>query len=768
MGSLIRVEPSIIPFPPTYISGKTSYSITIINDSGQTLHYHWKNFATPQEDQEALNKVDIYDSEQRNKYSRVLDFSSRIFQPHFYTGEIWPHHREIVTIDFCPEVADAYTETAYLEDDFSQSRLPVTFKGIGLPPDSHFDYDSINIGHVYLDSVCEYDTYLINDGKVVIHFSLQERTVDRLKFEFTPSSGTIPIHEKQKIHVKFYATAVRQFSETFYFLVRGSVRFFPSICFTGKVLGPDAHISNRHLSFGDVSYGFLYKKTFDIENNSEIPFNYQLQLLQDTSYSPREFHIYPLEGNIPKYGKQQIVVEFVPITLQQYDVRLNLNILNVGDNIDTIYLTANCLSPILRVKKTNVNFDHIFIGHKYTKPLQLVNESTMAGKYEFILPDGTGSQGELSVSKIYGVINPSQTQDIDINFTPTVLGPIKILGYIRIFGSNDPPIPFTITGSSTGPNLIFQPERLYFGSIQVLSHIPQKLTISNDSLIDAKFTAEIQASNTCFSVEPTSGIIAGGDKLVLTVYADLDDTVAFSAKLALNVENLSPILIDIVATGIGTPIRASIDLSEINYDYILTVQPAIKTFTIKNYGRRQQEIRWTIGKAKVDKVDPSTFSFKVVPEQVVINTNQQVEFQMIAQGSAPCSFNVNVQCHGTVGRQRVDLFQPLIKGIIIKPLLQFSKQMISFVHTHDSAKEESLPKTKANPGPSAMLLPLYSETLTAKNLVKLPLTVDIDVSEPFSVSPNSFVLDPGDTIELTVSFNSGYKEDFTSETIIKK
>lgn len=763
----IGIEPQTVLFPSTFISVTSRFSIKIVNYGDKIMHYRWCKYSNDKEEKETIDSYDIYNAKQRNELATLCDFKSDVYTINPLKGEIWPKRSEISTIEFTPQVAHEFIEHAYLLDIDSNVRYQVTFKGQGLPPEARFDSDTINVGQIPLETVSQYEVVLRNTGKVEVDYEIRQNNKSGLKFEFFPSTAKIPVGGSQKISIKFYAIHVGQFTESFLFIFRGSIDFHPSFTIYGKVVGPDYIISPKVINFEEISYGFLYTKTFEIENRSDIAFDYKLRFLQDSTFSPREFTIIPSEGTISKYSKQIVTVEFIPITIMKYSVQLALDIMKVGKAITIIPIYANCLCPTISLQESDISFDQIFIQKEYEKKLVLINESDYPAKFEFILPEETNvSQARISVAKVRGTILGKQELPITLFITPLILGPINLTGYIRIYGSDDPPIQFTIRATSTGPSINLSTNAIHFGNVTVLKNNASKVVISNNSLIKAVLTTSIQSETNVFSCEPTSAEIEPNEQLTLKVIATLDDTIYFTGKLILNFVNLNPIKVDLTATGIGSTIVSSVPMDEVNFGYILNELKNPFNFQITNHGRRPQELRWTQSKPKIDERALNSFQFNIVPETVVIGPHSTIDYQFVASSSIPTNFSVLVTCNATLGRSRIELFKPSIKGAVIKPLLQFSQKEVEFVHRHDAYAEEKV--STSQKVPSVELMPSQQKTVTVTNQVKIPLKISIDVSSPFSVQPNKIELQPQESIEIKIVFNASFKQDFISEVINRK
>ena len=146
----------------------------------------------------------------------------------------------------------------------------------------------------------------------------------------------------------------------------------PSILLHRRVVGPTFSSSVRRLDFGKVSYGFLYKKTLDIENKSEIPFDYKISLSHNGRFQRREASISLQVGTINKYATQTIKIEFIPETQQNYELELYVDVDKFQEKMITIPISAECIAPPVKIVSDKIDLGNVFIGAPYE------------GKYEYI------------------------------------------------------------------------------------------------------------------------------------------------------------------------------------------------------------------------------------------------------------------------------------------------------------------------------------------------------------------------------------------------
>lgn len=763
----IRIEPSCITFPNTYISAVSQYTLTIYNDGNETLNLLWRRYSSKEEEKIALDKIDQTDSTERQEKVEELQYISEIFRVDLSPIEIWPHSSKQILVKYQPELAQPYCETAYLYSEKFEERIPVQFNGLGLPPDAIFNVSAVNIGHVVLDSILDYKIVLQNVGQVDVDFNYSSDVPKT--FTFSPSSGHIPIGGSMEIIATFTANFVGSFNEEFEFKIKGAIKNFPRVNFYGRVVGPSYTINTKAIAFGDVSFGFIHTKTFEIENKSDIPFDYTFVLEYNGEFSGREFAITPISETIGKYGKQTVKIEFIPTKIQKYNLKMHMNIARFGQGLVSIPISANCICPEISLSQPVVDLGNVFIGYQYTGSVTLVDNTEFPAKFEYVdINDASKLQADIEIVKHNGQIDQRSKTDFVFKFTPRQLGPLNIIQYINILGSVEKPLTFCIKAVGIGPAISLNQQQINWGSIPVLKKSTQKLILSNNGKIVANFKAMIECDQNVFTLATPKGIILPNESFTSEINAYLDDNTEFKGKLIFEFENLSPITVPLRAKGVGTAVSADIPMDTIDFGYIYANQQITKTITFTNKGRKPQEIRFTLTKPRLDTDDKNCFSFKVIPDSEVIEKNESAEFTIVMNCTRPINFSMNMQVNSSQGRQREELFSPLVKGMFVKPIVNFSSQMLEFKHLHDIQKEKEYLENTNQKTPSPALLTDEEKTLVITNNSKLPLTLNLDCPEPFSCSLNHFTLQPKESKDCVVTFSTAFKTDFACETISKK
>lgn len=846
--SPISLEPSDPVFPPTYISIASKTVLHLVShDTKNVQHYEWRQCASNEEENDILQNTDILDPEQRQKIQSNHLFNSDSLRITPLSGSIWPSGKEAIFAEFRPQKPGIQRVTAYLYNIETQRRIPYTFECQGIPATAQFNISQINLGHISLDNRYEYKIILTNTGEIPLDFKLFDYQIQsHLKIELTPEKGHLNVGDSCDIYILVDANHVGQFNETFQYKILSSIYGqtsyednqyddfqtspMPSITIYGKVIGPTFDISQTKIDFGTVSYGFSYVQKFEIRNKSEIPLDYNLNLVPDKSFELREFKISPNCGTVAKFSTQTIEVNFLPISVKKYSVRLNMDSDKFEEKLYSMVITANCFCPEISIKEPMIDLGALFKDYKYTSTIKLLNNTKYPAKYEYIDDDDQGVvEAKIDLGKFSGVIAANGISEIPIYITPNQLGFLKVSRYIRIFGNENDPLMFTINCLCTGPNIKMsvqekenkvveindddeEPSKkspskskkstkkesqnsttketneevktgkvdvVDFGLIKVLQEHENILDIFNDSLISAPFTCRLEnspKSPNAFSISMTEGEIQPGETLHFPIKANLIDILTYKAKLTFSFKLLSPITVNVTAKGKGSAIVSSINMELIDMQYLFTGSSIYKQFQLKNFSKREQEVKWQNTQLVKPTIEQTTseiahFSYSIEPEDLVIKPGELVNYTIRFDSNNPCKFEFSPQCDVMVEKHKLLLFKPLIKGEFVKPAIEFNQNQVVFQYIHDIQKEEQISASMTSRNvisPSLGLLQPISIENSVRNLSRLPLEISAFVDEPFVLSQSEFLLNEQETETFEITFDPRFKKDFTSQTIDTK
>jgi hydrocephalus-inducing protein len=796
----IQMSTDCLTIPKTFISLERQGIVKVTNNSDSTVRYSWKNNETEEQDHELRQRMSRNDGLQRKLFAssapggtrgqaahdhratasgggrrgslgltaagvpaseRPFLFDNDVFTIEPIEGAIPAKGSREFVVTFNPQLATQYFATAHLDIQGVRDRIPLAIKGTGLGPQCALSFDSLDLGDIFINSVHQYEVMLENRGSIEAKYALMpQQTLFGPKFKFTPQSGTIAAGSTQPLSISFCSDIIGIVSETFKIHVSGSGNEL-ELHFKGRVIGPTFHFDVEEIDYGNVSYNFYHRKEFQLINTSEIPMRFHLRVPEDGQHARKEFEVIPATGSILPHGKQKIAVEFCSNTVQEYNAHLVVDIDEVGDNLDSLPIKATCIVPDIVVSRDALDFGHCFVGYPYSLDVELRNDTALSAKYEFILPaedDPIRKKAEIvvgsgDVKERKGIVGARSTQRLKITLTAKMIGNVHLPLFVRILGSERAPHHIAISAKVTGPKIDVQPKSLDFGSVEVLTETIKPIVITNDSPIAATFTARLNTKHPPnvqppFTLKQTEGTIKAHSTAHLHVIANLDEAMKFTDELVLTVQNNQETeIIALTATGRGFTLVPDIPMDLVEFGDLFTTVPVKKTFTLRNRGRKPQQIQWANERGKVKEGDAPVV-FNITPERATINGKSEETFTIEGLSQVKGIFTEKFSCKLSQSHKLV--FKATVQGNFQPPLLQYSTNQLAFNYVYSSE------------GPPSFV---SSRPLTMKNVSPLDLHFSLKINKsateasPFSIDQQDFELKKGESSVVNISFDAAYRGD---------
>jgi hydrocephalus-inducing protein len=880
-GSGIDVEvgmvSSSIIMEPTYISLSSYKKVKIFNRSGIPVKYSWKAFASVEEEQmerkrllteldrmESIEREDILEAEfaeddsdlssdddadvdtgaygaaraaalsaLKRKYKNLrkavhddlfLFNADENFKVDPFQGELWPDSELDVIVTFLPSIASEYVSEIFLDITGQTQRAVLNLRGVGIGPKAMFSYDMLDIGDVFLGSKHSYKLSLQNQGDIPAHYQLQpidQAQHERPSFKFSPPAGTLAVGDTHVLDIDFTSDILGEFSEKFTFNLRGSSESL-SVHFKGHVVGPTFHFDAEELDFGRVSFEFLHSKNLCLYNTSEIPMEFRLRVPQDGKMTDKEFEVIPSSGSVLPGGKQNIRVDFISTTAKMYEYFLTVDVKGVGEGLCSIPILAECAVPDVKLVTTILDYESCFLRHPYTQEIVLKNHSVdLRSRFEVLPQDKhTKALAEFTTSTQRGIIEPASEIIIDLSLTCYRLGSVKLPVYVRISGSERPPLLPMVQAVAVGPVITADLDVIDWKKISCLCHVTKTITLTNESLIPAPYQAVIKNLRSKFTVgpplqqdskrsaslldddddvAPALGIIADNDdnidaqeeqrvpgegllapgaseKIVIT--CNLDDTTRHKDTLTIIVAEGEPLTVGLVARGTGTTMHCDEDIGMIDFGFQFTNGICSRKFLLENKGRRSQQLNWvntTIKKA--------------------IAARRHAEHKAKLEAAAAEKAGIKRKKKKRPSKDIKAIFSVSPDSIELKPrtacYFEFTGAIASPAECEEvlvcearvGNEQKSQPVfntlVKAifidpllEPSTRAMSfeyqyepevpLAFKKQPLTLKNISELPLEFTLQTAVPFNVDAYEFSLEPGESASLNVEFDPGWNDDRTT------
>ncbi|XP_069073573.1 hydrocephalus-inducing protein homolog [Pleurodeles waltl] len=833
----VRLDKNSLMVEKTYLSMANQRTVTISNRSDIIAHFQWKTWATQEEEDQQKSRfwtsLQTEEEEETNRFlsecgadplmrerlsilSRTFHnrkktvqrdamlFTDNIFIVEPVEGDVWPNSSVDVNVIFKPQEAKVYQCTIYCDITGRETRLPLRIKGEGMGPQLRFNFDQLDIGKVFVNSLHSYEVILTNKGSIDAIFTLlPPSTALGSSFTFDPNEGIVLPGGHQAIQISFSTTILGEFNEEFKFEIDGSPE---PISFTirGCVIGPTFHFSVPALNFGDMSFGFPRTLKVSLHNTSLVPLTFNLRVPMDGTgepsvmscdqilekeraawmmehqgdTKPTEFSITPSSGTIRPQGNLNIQVTLCANYVKKYELAMVVDVEGIFDEVLALPITARCTAPSLRLETPVLRFGRCFLQYPYQQTVTLVNDSDLPGCYGILPQDPSENPAVLYSSPIpRGIIDPHSTEEIPLVVEAQVTGELDIKAHIAVFGQKEPLLEVRMMCTGEGPVVHVTPEEMNFGGIPVLTDVSRTLLLSNQSYIPARFIAKMVRSRSQWRIEPSEGVVPPEANVALTLVANLDDTLRFQDKVCLAIENSNVYTVPVQATGTGTTITTDrLFAPVLNLGSHFSAGPCRYHFTMMNRGRRTHQLYWmtegfpqfrkrnhlpTAGNKSKNSslnLEPPNPVFRLSPSRVELNPGQSIDVVLEGSTDSPKLVKEKLICHAIIGKQsgKERIMSVDVTCEFIAPIIHLSAKQLNFY-------VEKLPGHE--------LIPKY-EPLILKNISSLPLSIFLSLKDPFSICDmenqmipadiQPAVLEIGAERELGIKFDPTYADKLQS------
>ncbi len=225
---------------------------------------------------------------------------------------------------------------------------------------------------------------------------------------------------------------------------------------------------DQTMGMGNGGTGNLFISPAVVKNNYAIEF----------SVGPRWLTVSPSSGVVPPSSSANIDVTFNAVGKDGGEYDANIFIINNDPDEDTVRVPAHMHvtgAPNIALSNTSFNYDTVFIGVASRETLRVSNVGTDVLNVSNI----TSDQADYTVDITNFSLNPRQSQNVVVTFTPSVVG--ERVGTLTI--TSDDPDEGTLEVDLSGvgiqpPNIVVSPtsmsSNLFTGEMET-----QTLTISN-------------------------------------------------------------------------------------------------------------------------------------------------------------------------------------------------------------------------------------------------------------------------------------------------
>ncbi|KAJ3150028.1 hypothetical protein HDU86_006752 [Geranomyces michiganensis] len=419
-------------------------------------------------------------------------------------------------------------------------------------------------------------------------------------FSFFPLSGKLFPGCTQSVAVAF-TPSLAQYEVNSYCTLRTEEFAETQIVVHGTGASSRITVDVDQLDFGIIRVGTKKSFRLSVRNRGILPLKYFVEC------SNTQFSADPEQGLLEGAGAVDIVVKFVPKAVGQLNETLRiLPHPQAGYSVDPIVLALKGMGsyPELVVLTKMVDFGTALFMTRNVQPVTVQNKGAAEAHIAFSCHHPGISLDDKESYEV--TIGPHTTKDIHIVYVPQVVETLKTKAFLRSSDSRGDHFILALTGTVGVPKLAFDPpdilEQLDFGVCAVNGIYKKTFIMANEGNISLPYELSLENRLTTvhnsegkaavkpvaskpgiINVHPTSGALAVGTKVEITITFVPDALAEYECQMNLNYEFRSS---SARITGVGgrAVLRIDSPLSLLDFGICRLHRIFRKPLTISNAG----------------------------------------------------------------------------------------------------------------------------------------------------------------------------------------
>lgn len=496
----------LVELSATYLSLSSYKTVKICNESEFTLDFSWKSFADSVQDEEDRSYL-------LNELSRLEAAEREQIQLHL-------------------------EEIEYVDSGLTQSPFDVR--------------KTLDTKYRHLRKAT------IDDSMHFVHAC----------FSISPLSGRVWAHSEIDVVVCFTPEIARLCSCCAFLDIAGQATRLP-LQIRGKGIGPKVKVvHNELLDFGDVFINDKLTRDFTIQNEGEIPADFELVPL--TNPTGMVLIVHPSHGTLTVNAMLKIEVTFCSQELDKVSQLICFGFKGSDEQV-RIRMKAHVIPPVLRFDVDQVNFGAVSYSFNQSQSVKLINTSKIAVTYSLNVPEEAKyRQKEFELYPSDGKLDAYEEQQITIRFTSHNVKVYQYQLVVGVTGVGVNLLAIPIRAQCFVPELTVLEHKLEFGRCFLRYSHKQMLVLENKSLLlPGRFEIVEQDAHSraiaTYSANQSSGEVNPRERVTLEISLSCEKLGSIRLPLMLNVPGSThpPLSVTLSATGSGPQVE--LDQLEMNW-----------------------------------------------------------------------------------------------------------------------------------------------------------------------------------------------------------
>lgn len=509
---------------------------------------------------------------------------------------IGPGNTRLINVRFQPTTTGVQNASLSINSDDPDENpfeIPLTGTGVGQPDISaiptSFNYESVFVGETLTQAFA-----ITNVGtESLIIFSTSIQGDDAGQFQITGGgSGTIiGPGGTRLISVRFQPTTLGMKNASLSISSDDPDENPFEIPLTGTGEGqPDISVNRNTLSFGDVKVGATRRLDLIVTNTGLADLTVTSAAV--TGIDAALFQVVPglVPFTITPLLRDTIRVDFTPSSGGDKSGFLTVNSDDPDENTLLITLTGRGVRPDISVDPTIFDYGSVAVGSNSTTSLTITNTGTGSLVIQNVTIEGVNlDQFAITSGGGAAVINPGNSRNVNVRFTPTSLGSKSVRISIQSDDPDENPLIIPLSGTGIGlPDISVSRTTVGFGNVPVETTAVQEVIVTNLGL------ADLIVSTATFTGPHADQFGVQNNNLPFTIAPQVRDTIRVSfaptstgnksAFLNLSSNDLDETPTQILLTGLGVRSNISVDMTSYDFGEVAVGTNESVSFTISNLG----------------------------------------------------------------------------------------------------------------------------------------------------------------------------------------
>ncbi|XP_065180488.1 hydrocephalus-inducing protein homolog isoform X2 [Sycon ciliatum] len=476
-------------------------------------------------------------------------------------GTIPPKSLFDFTVIFSPTVAKLHTDTAYLQVDGFQDRIPLTISGLATGAQLTASTQDMDLGHIMVHERNNFEIQLTNTSLVAGDFKVELPDTEMAKdIAITPDSGAIQPGGMSILQISLVASRITDFDETFVILVDNS-DCQVHVRLRAVVVGPLLHFNPESLVFDDVGYGFPTQANATLINTSTQDIRITLTIRYEDDDGDSAVPRFDLEkvekAPLGACDSCTFWVRSLAESPGDHTAVLVVEVEGIEQILASMPIAGKCIIPQLSVPRRLVDLRENFVDLWSEADIQVHNEEWLPLNFSVEIPVKESSDSGALECDITGSrpLKPGESATLHIRAKALALGSHSLLMKIGVVGSEimeDVEVRFSGLGPVVSLSVPTNLE-MEWGKIPVLKESQKSFSLRNESGIPATVTLESNAREFTLSTNRVKMVPGGSADVVITAF--VKESKKFVGVVSLHVDRGAQYRYALSAIGYGSTLH---------------------------------------------------------------------------------------------------------------------------------------------------------------------------------------------------------------------